>query len=117
MSNLSAVANNSGKNAVSAVQTPAAAGTVTPDLSVADHWVITMPAGNITVANPINVPGAGCDLFLDFTQDATGSRTVTFGSAFKGGLSPVSTASKRSVQHFRYDGTSWVNVAGQTAGF
>ena len=108
MSNLSAVRNNSGANAV---QSPVYAATVTPDLSQGDHCVVGTLTGNVTVANPINIPGAGCDFYVTLTQDATGSRTVTWGAAYAGQAAISGTASKRTTWHFRYDGTTFHCVA------
>jgi hypothetical protein len=60
-------------------QHPSAGGTVTPDLSLGSIWQIFFPAGNITVANPINM-AVGDLLTLAFIQDGIGGRTVTWGN-------------------------------------
>lgn len=108
MSNLSAVRNNSGANAVQSVAYAAA---VTPDLSQGDHFIVGTLTGNVTIANPVNVPGAGCDFYITVAQDATGARTVTLGAAYAGAGAVSATASKRTTWHFRYDGTTFHCVA------
>jgi len=62
-------------------QHPAAAGTVTPDLSQGCIWQIFMPAGNITIANPINMV-IGDMLIFAIIQDSVGARLVTWGNNF-----------------------------------
>lgn len=87
--------------------TPSASGTATLDLTTANIHKITMPAGNITIAISNEVTGQ-CFL-VEITQDATGSRTVTWFSTIKwaGGSAPTltTTASKRDVFGFRVTGT------------
>lgn len=77
--------------------TPAAAGTATLDLALANRNLITMPAGNITIALSNAVVG---QIFtIDITQDGVGTRTVTWFSTIRwaGGSAPTltTTASKR----------------------
>ncbi|MBA7475302.1 hypothetical protein ES707_10668 [subsurface metagenome] len=77
--------------------TPSAAGTVTLDLSLSREHRIIMPAGNITIVviNEIN----GQIFKIDVTQDAVGSRTVTWFDTIKwaDGSAPTltTTANKR----------------------
>lgn len=88
------------------VQSIAYAATVTPDATAAAHVVIGALTGNITVANPTG-PTVGQILTFEFTQDATGSRTVTWGSAFNVGLWTINPApSSVSTISFKYDGVS-----------
>jgi hypothetical protein len=56
------------------------AATVTPDLSAGHVHAITL-TGNITVNRPINMKD-GDRLVIIFMQDATGGRTVNWGSGF-----------------------------------
>ncbi|GAB2964462.1 hypothetical protein [Saccharothrix stipae] len=56
------------------------AATITTDASVANVFRVTL-AGNRTLANPTN-PVDGQRLTWEFTQDATGGRTITLGNAF-----------------------------------
>lgn len=82
--------------------TPSAAATATLDLSLANEHRITMPAGNITIAlsNDTNAQ----KFIVSITQDATGSRTVTWFSTIKwsGGVTPTltTTANKRDTFGF-----------------
>ena len=95
-------------------QTPAAAGTVTPDLSQGSAWIIQMPAGNITVANPINA-FPGDDLNLIVIQDGVGTRLVTWGSAYKKLLTLSTLANSRDSVIFKFDGTNWNQVGSALA--
>ena len=69
--------------------------------------------GNRTLNNPTNKYPDGFFLFV--RQDATGSRTLTFGSDYKfpGNVSPtLSTAANAlDVLHLVYDGTTLIAVA------
>lgn len=66
-------------------------------------------SGNRTIANPTNLQDASY-LTLKLIQDATGSRTVTWGSMFKwaGGATPVlsTAANSYDILSFYYDGTN-----------
>lgn len=85
----------------------AAADTVTVDmLQQGNYLQITMPAGNITFANPLN-PAAGMEMTLWIKQDGTGSRTITWGNAFKKNITLTTTASAVDQVTFLYDGTNW----------
>jgi len=101
------------------VYTPAAAGTATVDLSKGNEHRITMPTGNITIA--ISNPTSGQKFIISTTQDATGSRTVTWFSTIKWaeGSAPTltTTANKRDIFGFicqtsgNYDGgIVWQNI-------
>lgn len=89
---------------------PAGAGTLTPDPYIATTYLVTMPAGNITIAAPANAH-YGAPLVLTIIQDATGSRTVTWNATYKfsGAASPTltTTASRRDTFRFTYNGTNW----------
>jgi len=63
--------------------------TVTPDLNTAKAFSLTA-TGNFTLANPTNQSN-GATFVIRITQDATGSRACTFGSAYKfaGGTPPL----------------------------
>lgn len=54
--------------------------TVTIDASIAFHFRLTL-GGNRTIANPTNGRD-GQDILIELVQDATGGRTVTWGSEF-----------------------------------
>jgi hypothetical protein len=98
---------------------PAAAGTYTPDMRLGNRFIVTMPAGNITIAAPVNAR-TGLILDIVIVQDATGSRTVTWNAAyhFAGAAAPTltTTASRRDTFRFVYDGASW-NETSRTLNF
>lgn len=74
--------------------TQSAGGTYTPNFQTSCSVTLTFGAGNLTIANPTNLT-AGHTYQIALTQDATGSRTVTWGGDFKwaGGTAPtLSTA-------------------------
>jgi hypothetical protein len=68
------------------------AGTVTPDFTAGRNFTLTL-GGNRTLANPTN-QAAGQAGIIIVRQDATGSRNLAFGSAYKlsDGLLVLSTA-------------------------
>jgi len=82
--------------------TPDPAGTSTLDLSLGNQHDITMPAGNITIA--ISNATVGQKFIVTITQDATGSRTVTWFTTIKwtDGSEPTltTTGSKRDTFGF-----------------
>jgi hypothetical protein len=82
--------------------------TTAMDLSAGNVITINM-TGNITTLN-INNPSIGTYL-IKFVQDATGSRTITFPSAWKwaGGITPLltTTAYKLDIVTLIYDGTNY----------
>ena len=84
------------------VYTPAAAGTATLNLSLGNEHRITMPAGNITIdiSNAVN----GQKFMVSLTQDAVGSRTVTWFVTVRwdDNYTPVlsTTANKRDIIGF-----------------
>lgn len=84
------------------VALPAVTGTVTLDLSTGNNFGGTL-TGNITLANPTNV-AAGQSGVIRFTQDATGSRTITFGTEwkFQGGVKPPLTTTAAAVDYLTY---------------
>lgn len=55
--------------------------TITPNFSVSNNFTVTI-AGNRTLGNPINVIPGECG-WLAVQQDATGSRTLTWGGNWK----------------------------------
>lgn len=82
--------------------TPSASGTATLDLSSATRHSVAFPAGNITIA--LSNATAGQYFQVELTQDATGSRTVSWFSTIRwaGGSAPTltTTANKRDVFGF-----------------
>lgn len=89
-------------NPTAQTYSPSGGGTATLDLSLANGHIITMPAGNITIAlsNDTN----NQIFWVSILQDGTGSRTVTWFSTIRwaGGSAPTltTTASKRDVFAF-----------------
>ncbi len=102
-------------------QTPAASGTVTPDPSQGDVFVWSAETGNaltgnLTINNPVN-GAAGQEIEFDIQEDATGGRTITFGTNYKLSWAPVLTAGLRNTIRFRCtDGTKWVQVGAAGVG-
>lgn len=73
--------------------------TITPNASTGNSFSLTL-GGNRTIANPTNAR-AGDWLFFRIKQDATGSRSVTWGSAYKwpGGITPSLSTAANAVDH------------------
>jgi hypothetical protein len=80
--------------------------TITPDFSLTNNYLVTI-AGNRTLANPTNLVG-GQSGFIIIVQDATGSRTLTYGSNYKfqGATVPVLTTSPNATDVFSYFSTN-----------
>ncbi len=78
--------------------------TINIDLSLGNNFSVTL-GGNRTLANPTNiVPGQSG--IIAITQDATGTRTLAFGSYYKavGGIAnlPALTTTAGAVDHIAY---------------
>lgn len=102
-----------GNGYLDAVQSIAYAATITPDQYLGGTVIVGALTGNLTVNAPAE-PYVGQTLRFMFTQDATGTRTVTFNSVFKkaGGAFTASTGNgAKSDITFVYDGASWVETA------
>ncbi len=92
-----------------AINSPAFATPYVPDPE-REAFVIVTLTGNLTVSNPASArPGA--KLVFEFIQDGTGTRTVTFGSAYKVTWTPTTTAGLRNVIEFICDGTNWLQMS------
>ena len=76
--------------------------TITPDFAVANHFSVTL-GGNRTLANPTNLT-AGQSGVIFVTQDATGSRTLSYGSFwdFSTGSAPTLTTTANTVDALVY---------------
>lgn len=76
--------------------------TITPDFSGSNNFSFTM-TGNATLANPINQT-AGQSGVIVITQDATGSRTLAYGSNWKfpSGAAPSLTTTANAVDVLAY---------------
>lgn len=76
--------------------------TITPDFSASNNFTVTL-GGNRTLANPTNlVAGQSGSIFL--VQDATGSRTLAYGSYwdFIGNTAPTLTTTASAVDRIDY---------------
>lgn len=71
--------------------TLAYAASVAPDLSLSNSFLMTL-TGSLTLDNPTNLV-AGASFTFTLSQDATGGRTIAFGTAYKfpGGTAPTLT--------------------------
>ena len=78
------------------------AATITPDFAVANNFSTTL-TGNTTLANPSNL-AAGQSGVISITQDATGGRTMAFGSFWKfaNGVAPSLTSTANAVDDLAY---------------
>lgn len=76
--------------------------TITPDFATSNNFSVTL-GGNRTLANPSNQT-AGQMGTIVITQDATGSRTLAFGSYWKfaGGTAPTLTTTASAVDVLAY---------------
>lgn len=99
--------------------TPAAAATATINVALGNTNVITMPAGNITIA--ISNETVGQFFVIRIKQDGTGSRTVTWfgGISWDDGSAPTLTTTASKTDTFVFEVTAadtyFGHVAGQNA--
>jgi hypothetical protein len=95
-------------NSVTPVVNNAATGTVTPDASASNNFDYVL-TGNLVIANPTNLT-AGMVLNFRLKEDATGGRTIGFGTAFKwpGGTAPTWVTTANAINFFSayYDSAS-----------
>lgn len=88
--------------------------TISPDCDDGNSWIVTL-AGNRTLANASN-PRDGQTVTLIVQQDGTGSRTLSWGSAYKfpSGSAPTLTTTASAIDIFtmKYNtaNTSWYVV-------
>lgn len=75
---------------------------ITPDFATANNYSVTL-GGNRTLANPTNLV-AGQSGVIKITQDATGSRTLAYGSYWKfpNGTAPTLTTTASAVDVLAY---------------
>jgi hypothetical protein len=76
--------------------------TITPDFAVNNSFTVTL-AGNRTLANPSNLV-AGQSGVIIINQDATGSRTLAYGTnyEFGGGTAPTLTTTASAQDMIAY---------------
>jgi hypothetical protein len=89
------------------------AATINTDTSTSNTFTVTL-GGNRTLANPTNLRSGFTYMWI-VKQDATGSRTLTYGTAFTwpGGVAPTLTTAANAVDLITavYDGTKLRAVA------
>lgn len=104
---------------VTPVVNSTATGTVTPDASASNNFDY-LQTGNLTIANPTNLT-AGMVLNFRLKQDATGGRTIAFGSKFKwpGGAVPTWVTTANAINFFSayYDSASDLLLCNGGAGY
>jgi len=85
--------------------------TITADLAAGNNFSVTL-AGNRTLANPSNVT-AGQTGSIAITQDATGSRTLAYGTYwdFSGGTAPTLTTTANATDVLAYYVISATSIA------
>lgn len=90
--------------------------TITPDFAAANNFSVTL-AGNRTLANPTNLV-AGQSGVIKVTQDATGGRTLAFGSHwdFAAGTAPTLTTTANAVDILAYYVDSSTNITARVIG-
>jgi hypothetical protein len=76
--------------------------TITPDLADSNNYSVTL-GGNRTLANPSNIVAGQSGSFF-ISQDATGSRTLAYGSYydFAGGTAPTLSTAASAVDRIDY---------------
>ena len=88
--------------AVAVIDTLTDGATITPDFAAGCNFTVTL-GGNRTLANPTNLT-AGQSGSIFVVQDATGSRTLAFGSNwdFPGGTAPTLSTAANAVDRIDY---------------
>lgn len=97
---------------------PIAGAHVTVDMSLGSQLAILMPAGNVTIDNPINSQD-GDWLTLFVVQDAIGLRTVTWGVNYRKSVITLSIgANAIDAITFRYSASvvKWNQIAAPVLG-
>lgn len=90
--------------------------TITPDFAAANNFSVTL-AGNRTLANPSNLT-AGQSGSIVITQDATGSRTLAYGTYWKfpSGTAPTLTTTASAVDVLVYYVESGTRITARLIG-
>ena len=85
-----------------AISTLTDGATITPDFALANNFTVTL-GGNRTLANPSNLT-AGQSGSIFIVQDATGSRTLAYGTQydFIGGTAPTLSTTAAAVDRIDY---------------
>lgn len=90
------------------------AATYTPSVSKQTTVIAMTLTGNVTIAAPVGAR-RGMQLTFIFTQDATGSRTITWNAVFAATANGAGAASTLGATTFYYNGTRWVQDSGAIA--
>lgn len=87
--------------------------TITPDFSAANNFSVTL-GGNRTLANPSNMT-VGQSGLIFVIQDATGSRTLAYGTYwhFPGGTDPTASTAANAVDVISYFVRSSTSIVAQ----
>jgi hypothetical protein len=95
---------------------PGVGGTGTPDMSLGWTVRVNMPAGNVTIANPLN-PAQGDLLRMAIVQDSVGGRTVTWGAKYRKNVALSAGANAIDVVSFSYDSNVdlWLQIGAALA--
>lgn len=102
------------------IQDAAYAATVTPDFKYArsGRLVVRIAAmtNDMTIANPIhsvnnNVIPVGAELKIVLLQDATGGRSITWGSNYLKATDGSGTANQRGATVYVYDGSKFIQIS------
>lgn len=99
----------SGGQAVARVALSISAGAVTPDANDSNTFYLSLTQ-NITMNNPVN-PVDGQTLRMVIAQDATGGRTISWGSAYAwgSGVAPVVSAAANAVDYISMEYSSAIS--------
>lgn len=103
------VTNNPGTNPLGKVTLGNVTGSTTFDCTKGHYFTATL-TGNITAVFNSTGNIVGTEMILEFTQDATGSRTLTLpttATAAQGGLTLSTAANAIDIVKFIWDGTKW----------
>ncbi len=95
---------------VTATYVPSGNTDITSVLQFSRFVAMTTATGNSTVLTSY-VPNPGAILNVQVTNDASGARTITFGTGFRATGTLVGTNSKVLLVQFISDGTTWNEVS------
>lgn len=101
------------KRVVARTSTVASASSVDVNVDNFDLVQVAALGVNTTVNAPTGTPTEGQRLVVRVTQDATGSRTITFNAVFVGATAETGTASTTSTWEFLWSSnrSAWVQLA------
>ncbi len=93
-------------------QAPVFAASQAVDLSLGLNVAIGPMTANMTFLSPTNVPAAGSIVSYEFTQDGTGTRTITWSALHKGAfVTTAGTGGQKKRVTARSDGTNLIFVS------